>query len=58
MKVLLDRCAGLDLADDGLVAGVRIQESRTSREECRGFPTTTRGLLDLSEWLTERGVTK
>ena len=57
MNVLHERCAGLDLADDGLIAGIRIQSGKTVHEETRPFSTNTLGLLKLSEWLTGHGVT-
>jgi hypothetical protein len=49
MNVLYPRCTGLDLASDSLVAGVRVQEGRQIRQESRSFPTTTAGLLALSD---------
>src|SRR5215510_1687784 len=58
MNVLYPRCAGLDLASDSLVAGIRVQEGRQIQQECRSFPTTTRGLLELSEWLSSFAVTQ
>lgn len=57
MNVLHVRCAGLDLASESLVAGVRLHEGRQIKQECQSFPTTTRGLLVLSEWLSGLGVT-
>jgi transposase len=57
MNVLHPRCAGLDLADDGLIAGVRIHEGNRVTEQTRPFPTNTRGLLDLSVWLASFEVT-
>jgi transposase len=52
MKVLNRRCAGLDVHKDEVVA-VRGKASH----EVRRFATTTRGLLDLAEWLEASGVT-
>ncbi len=57
MHVLIERCAGLDLGKDTVVAGVRLQAGSSVHEECRSFSTTTRGLLALSEWLSSCGVT-
>jgi transposase len=57
MHVLIERCAGLDLAKDSVVAGVRLQNGSGIHEGCRSFSTTTRGLLELSEWLSACGVT-
>ena len=57
MNVLHERCAGLDLADDGLIAGIRIQTGKQIHEEHRGFATHTRGLLELVDWLSGHGIT-
>jgi transposase len=57
MNVLHERCAGLDLADDGLVAGVRIQTEGKVETHVQGFFTNTKGLLTLSAWLSSHGVT-
>jgi transposase len=54
MKVLYARCAGLDVHKDTVVACVRIARGAEAEHEVRTFDTTTRGLLALSEWLTER----
>ena len=56
MEVLYERCAGLDLGKDALVACVRIH-GREIQQECRSFGMTTRELLALSEWLAGHGVT-
>jgi transposase len=50
MEVLYPRCAGLDVHKDNVVACVRCVSSLLHRE-VRSFPTTTRGLLALGEWL-------
>lgn len=56
MEVMFPRCAGLDLGKDTLAAGVRIQEASRVSRECRGFGTTTRELLALTDWLRAQGV--
>jgi transposase len=56
MEVLYQRCAGLDLGKDTLVACVRIH-GRPVQQEVRTYGTTTRELLGLAAWLTESGVT-
>lgn len=56
MEVLYPRCAALDLGKDALVACVRIH-GRPVQQECRTFGTTTREVLALAAWLTERAVT-
>ncbi len=56
MEVLYPRSAGIDLGKDTLVACVRIH-GRPVQQEVRTFGTTTRALLGLTAWLSERGVT-
>ena len=53
MRVVHDRCCGLDVHKKSVVACVITPES----QETRTFGTTTRQLLELSDWLGERGVT-
>jgi hypothetical protein len=53
MEVQHDRCAGLDLARESLVACVRIQTGRKVTRHVETFGTTTRDLLRLSEWLRQ-----
>ena len=48
MEVLYPRCAGLDVHKDTAVAAVRCV-SEPEHREVRTFPTTTSGLLELSE---------
>lgn len=58
MEVLYERCAGLDVHKDTVVACARLtQDSGEARREVRTFATTTRGLLELSDWMTERAIT-
>jgi len=58
MEVLYPRCAGLDVHKDALVACARVvSESGKVAQEVQSFATTTRGLLELSEWLSARGCT-
>jgi transposase len=56
MEVLHPRCAGLDVHKDTVMAAVRCV-SPPVHHEVRNFSTTTRGLLDLAEWLTSHGCT-
>ena len=56
MDVLYPRCAGLDVHKDTVVACVRCVSSPAHRET-RSFATTTRELLELSEWLSSHGCT-
>lgn len=59
MDVLYERCAGLDVHKKTVVGCVRVPgEGRKRREgHTRTFSTTTRGLLELGEWLDSHGVT-
>jgi transposase len=57
MELLHPRCAGLDVHKDTVVACVRLADGPTVRHEVRTYATTTRGLLELSQWLTDGGVT-
>lgn len=55
MEVVHQRCAGLDVHKDEVVACARMMEGgRTTYVQAR-FPTTTRGLLSLADWLAARG---
>jgi len=55
MKVLHERCAGLDVHKQTVVACRRVMAGAQVVREVRSFPTTTRGLLVLAEWLREAG---
>ena len=57
MEILHRRCAGLDVHQKEIVACRRIASGRKVESELARFPTTTPGLLALSAWLTEAGVT-
>jgi transposase len=58
MDVLYKRCAGLDVHKDTVVACIRLAQSGgAAKHELRTFSTTTRELLQLSDWLTEHGCT-
>src|SRR5215813_2776644 len=57
MNVMHERCAGLDVHKDTVVACRRVMEEAAVRREVRSFPTTTRGLLALADWLREAGCT-
>src|SRR6266508_1739299 len=49
MDRFVERCAGLDVHKDSVAATVRVPETST-------FPTTTRGLLTLADWLESHAV--
>jgi transposase len=57
MEVLYPRCAGLDVHAKTVVACVRLASGTTVTYEHRTFSTSTRGLLELDEWLTAQTVT-
>ncbi len=57
MDVLYPRCAGLDVHNDTVVAGVGLAGDVPAKTEVRTFDTTTPGLLALSAWLAENGCT-
>ncbi len=57
MEVLHPHCAGLDVHKDTVVAGVRHMANGTVKREVRTFKTTTKDLMDLSEWLSAEGCT-
>jgi transposase len=56
MQVLYPRCAGLDVHKDTIVACVRCV-SPPAHHEVRSFDSTTRGLLELADWLAAQGCT-
>ena len=57
MEVMYPRCAGLDVHSRCVNACVRIATGRQATSEHREFATTTAGLFELAEWLTEAGCT-
>ena len=56
MQVLYQRCAGLDVHKDVIVASVRCV-SVPVHHEVRSFGTTTSELLELADWLSSHGCT-
>ncbi|MGY1616708.1 transposase [Geodermatophilus sp. SYSU D00691] len=58
MEVLYERVAGLDIGKATLVACGRTPGARRGRRsETRTFPTTTRALQVMRDWLLAEGVT-
>ena len=58
MQVVVERCAFLDVHRDTVMACARMPDDAGGRrEEVAEFGTTTSQLLELSDWLVERGVT-
>jgi hypothetical protein len=58
MDVIVERCAGLDVGKDEVVACVRTPSSsgRGRSSELRTFATFTSGLDELADWLPVNGV--
>jgi transposase len=57
METLHERCAGLDVHKDTVVACVRIASGRSAQRELKTFATTTVELLALHDWMREHAVT-
>jgi transposase len=57
MELLHQRCAGLDVHKETVVAAVRLAIDGKISTEVKTFTTTTAGLLALSEWLSQNGCT-
>ena len=59
MDAVVERCAGLDVHRDNVVATVRAPSEDRRRWELstRTFKATLGGLLELAEWLALFGVT-
>ena len=59
MDVLVERCAGLDVHRDNVVATVRTPGvgRRLREQQTRTFRATVGGLDELGGWLGELGVT-
>jgi transposase len=57
MKTLHKRCAGVDVHKTEVVACLRLITNRKIEHEVRRFPTTTRGLLELADWLEDARCT-
>jgi transposase len=57
MELLYASCAGLDVHKETVFAGVRVVQGGETTEHVESFSTTTKGLLELSEYLSGHGVT-
>jgi transposase len=57
MKTLHKRCAGLDVHKTKVVACLRVVNRGKASYELRRFPTTTRALIELGDWLEQAGCT-
>lgn len=57
MDLLHARCAGVDVHKESVTVGVRVVDAGKVTQHLGKFSTTTKGLLELSEFLTQHGVT-
>jgi transposase len=57
MNVIHERCAGLDVHKESVVACVRLTCNGSVSRAVQTFETTTSGLLALLAWLSEQGCT-
>jgi transposase len=57
MEVMHQRCAGLDVHKETVVGCVRIGAGGEVSRDLKRFTTTTRGLLQLADWLRAAGCT-
>src|SRR5215208_8149288 len=58
MELLHQRCAGLDVHKQTVVACVRLAGEGKVVTEVKTFATTTQGLLALSDWLSDNDCTQ
>ena len=58
MEVLHQKCAGLDVHKNIIVACRRVVDGAELRSEVKGFGATTCGLEELAAWLGEVGITE
>src|SRR3954468_17375684 len=57
MEVLYERCSGLDVHKDTVVACARVVKGKAVSQEVETFGTTTQGLFALCDWLSQRACT-
>jgi hypothetical protein len=57
MEVLHERCCGLDVHKETVVACLRLVVQGKFVKEARTFSTTTTDLMNLSEWLAQNKCT-
>jgi transposase len=59
VEVIYERCAGLDVGKDEVVACVRVPDRAGGRrQEVHTYPTFSSGLESLAEWLQDHDVTQ
>lgn len=56
MQEILDRCAGLDVHKDSIVACIMIGSGKRMHKEVRTFGTMTDDIRDLGEWLKSHEI--
>jgi len=56
MRILYERCCGLDIHKASIAACVVTARNGRSEEETRRFGTMTEDLLELAAWLKARGI--
>lgn len=57
MEVQQERCAGLDVHKDTVVACVRVAKGKRADRHLRTFGTFSKDLCELADWLRSHGVT-
>jgi transposase len=57
VEVVHPKCAGIDVHKRQVTVCVRVAQARQVRREVRTYETTTRGLVQLMDWLRDEGVT-
>lgn len=58
MRAILTHCAGLDVHQKNIVVSVLIgKEEEEPQVETRSFPSMTRNLYEMLQWLEDKGVT-
>ena len=59
MEVVYERCAGLDIGKDEVVACIRVPDGAGGRrQEVHSYPTFSSGLESLAAWLQDQDVTQ
>jgi transposase len=57
VEVIYERCAGLDVGKDEVVACIRVPDGAGGRrQEVHTYPTFSSGLASLAEWLQDHDV--
>src|SRR5437870_10736378 len=56
MRIMYERCCGLDIHKASIAACALISEKGKPQEETRRFGTMTGDLQELAEWLQEKGI--